>query len=83
MNAWSLILKFSLTTTFHLTKKPEKSANTASILFISVKVLNLPKNLTFYKTFDGFSKIKVVLTLIGLFSRTTYAFVLIHQISSF
>ena len=75
----SVILIFSLTITFYLTKAEngtKKISNTAFILLLRAKVLFLLKN-------TDISKIKRVLVLKDIFSKATYVFVLTYQVSSF
>ena len=81
-DAWSIKDTFSSTVTCYLTE-PEKISNTALIPLLWVKILFLPIMLIFCKKNAGISKNKPVLILKGIFSETTYVYVLSHQISSF
>ena len=61
----------------------QKISNTALILLLWVKVLLLLKNVDLLQKTVDIMKIKGVLLQKGIFSETTYLFVLLHQISSF
>ena len=61
----------------------QKISNTALILLLWVKVLLLLKNVDLLQKTVDIMKIKGVLPQKGIFSETTYLFVLLHQISSF
>ena len=77
--AWSGKLTFSLVVIFYLSKnenRTKKTLNTALILLLLVKVLNLPKN-------ADISKIKGVLELKGILSKTSCVCIHTYQISSF
>ena len=53
------------------------------MLLLWVKLLNLTKNADFLQKNAEISKIKGFLVLKGIYSETTYVFVLTYQISSF
>ena len=71
-------LKFSLIKTFYLIKTENRSEQSITFLvfLLSLKVLFLPKN-------ADISKIKVILVLKAIFSKTTYVCVVAYHISSF
>ena len=78
----SYIFRNSNLSSYKTWKQNQKISNTALILILSVKVLFLTKNADFF-TKSGISKIKRVLVLRGIISKTKYVCVLTYQISSF
>ena len=86
LDVWSAKLIFSLEITFYLTKtenRTKKFLTQLSLLLIWLKVLFLLKNAEFLLKNRDISKIKKVLVLKSIFSKTTYVCVLTYQISSF
>ena len=83
--AQSIKLTFSLRVTFYFTKAKNrtKKSITALKLLLCVKVPFLLKNATFLPKYADNSKIKEILIVKGIFSETTYVYVLTYQISSF
>ena len=83
---WSIKLTFSILVDLSCYKnwKPNlKISNTAFMLLLSVKVLSLIKNEDFLQKNAGISKIKWVLVLKGIFSKTRFVSVFPYQILSF
>ena len=78
----SYIFRNSNLSSYKTWKQNQKISNTALMLIVSVKVLFLTKNADFF-TKSGISKIKKVLVLRGIISKTKYLCVLTYQISSF
>ena len=64
-------------------KQNQKLFNLAHTLLLWVKILFLPKSADFLQKNADISKIKRSLVLKGIFSETTYVFVLTYQIWSF
>ena len=72
-DAWSIKLTFSLTITFHLTKTETRTKKSLKVLFLPKnEILFLPKNPNFLAKYADTSKIKGVLVLKRIFSKTRY-----------
>ena len=79
LDAQSVKIKFLLKATFYLINtgnRTKKTSNTALTLLLRVKVSFLPKNSDFLQINTDFSKIKMALVLIGIFSEAKYVCVL-------
>ena len=64
-------------------KQNGKSSNTVLTLLPWVKVLFWPKNPDFLQKYADISEIKAALEVNGIFSETTYKFILTCEVSSF
>ena len=69
-DVWSLILLFSLTVTFYLTKTGNRT-KTSLMLYISVKAPFLPKNADCFQKIADISRIKGILVLFNILFKGT------------
>ena len=82
----SVKLTVSSAVNFYFTKnenRTKKISNTALTILLWVQVLLLPENTDFLQKYTDISKIKRTLVLKGIFSKTSYVFVITYQITSF